>query len=163
MESTTGFSKQMWLFGTNGDHQCERTMFLKAKLTNDYNHKEEIDVIKHAQLIWRKNWDDTRKKGPNSRIDVGKAVGSRKQNTDKSWLANRHAIITKAMRSASQRSHHALPAADIVAWEASPQEAKAYQESKRAGLLVEAFEAGALLDEEKLSRFMDLLLKPRRG
>ena len=83
------------------------------------------------------------------RLDVGKAVGSRKQNTEKSWLANRHATITKAMRSASQRSHHALPAADIVAWEASHQEEKAYQESKRAGLLVEAFEAGALLDEEK--------------
>ena len=44
----------MWLFGTSGDHQCERTMFLKAKLTNDYNDKEEIDVIKHAQLVWRK-------------------------------------------------------------------------------------------------------------
>ena len=121
-----GFSKQMWLFGTSGDHQCERTMFLKAKLTNDYNDKEEIDVIKHAQLIWRKNWDDTRSRSK-PRIDVGKAVGSRKQNTEKSWLANRHETITKAMRSASQRSHHALPAADIVAWEASHQEEKAYQ------------------------------------
>ena len=117
----------MWLFGTSGDHQCDRALFLKAKLTNDYNDEEEIDVIKHAQLIWRKNWDDTRKKGSNSLIDVGKAVGSRKQNTEKSWLANRHATITKAMRSASQRSHHALPAADIVAWEASRQEEKAYQ------------------------------------
>jgi len=119
-----------------------------------------MDVIKYAQLIWRKNWDDTRNRST-PRVDVGKAVGSRKQNTEKAWLANRYETITKAMRSASQRSHHLLPAADIVAREASHQEEKAYQESKQAGLLVEAFETGALLDEEKADEVHDLVAEAK--
>ena len=61
--STSGveraFSKQMWLFGTNGDHQADVNTYMKFKLVNDYNEQEADEVMSRAQQIWSTTWSIT--------------------------------------------------------------------------------------------------------
>ena len=142
------FSKQVWTTRTQSMHQGIGMASVKAKLTNDYDPKEETTVILCAQELWVGTFGGCREtRGKRSHAGRPQPRNP-ERHTESAFLGKRRAAVRAA---AGQANSYTQPnrGPDPLVWGVTHQKERSYQAAKRRTIQIESYHCNTLLPSEQ--------------